>query len=523
MALEDRRLPTAPSPALSSEAVTLLFRPLVISGMMACIGAAWVAVAQLFSPYWRGAYLVLATALLTLETLLSEQLAERLVLPAHRVRVRVAELALAALLLRPMMYLQLGWSALRMDATTWLRDPIEFLNNLEYLAGLLVLLGLWSVALDISRALKELADPYTRSEGREMELSHLSSRFIGGALFLLAAAGVMQVQLSPRGILLRPVERGTLTWLPLVYLGLGLLLFGQARYALFRAKWQREAIPVAPELGQRWVKWGSVFVASVCLLAMLLPAGTTELGFLLFVWLSFLATAVGGLLLFALQFLLYILLLPVLSLFKSEQAPIRPQPQLPPIPELPTQVTTAFPSWWEYLRLTVFWVAASAVLLWLIRELVRHWQAIGVWPTLRQGILGWLASLWRTLLERWFGVRQKVRTLRPGKERGGKEPAPAPATRWARWQVHTMRERVRRLYLLMLERARQAGAARAPHETPCEYAERLAPRVSGEENALRGLTQAFVEARYSQRDFELQDMRLLQRLFNRLRRRLRQL
>ncbi len=523
MALEDRRLPTAPSPALSSEAVTLLFRPLVISGMMACIAAAWVAVAQLFSPYWQGSYLVLANALLMLETLLSEQLAQRLVLPAHRARVRVAEFALAALLLRPMMYLQLGWSALRMDAATWLRHPMEFFYDLEYLAGLLVLLGLWSVALDISRALKELADPYTRSEGRELELSHLNSRFVGGALFLLAAAGVLQVQLFPQGILLRPVERGTLAWLPLVYLGLGVLLFGQARYALLRARWQREAIPVAAELGQRWVKWGAVFVASVCLLALLLPAGTTDLGFLLFVWLSFLAAAVGGLLLFVLQLLLYVLLLPVLFLFRSGQAPMRPQPQLPPIPELPTQVTTPFPSWWEYLRLTVFWVAASAVVLWLIRQLVRHWQAIGIWPTLRQGILGWLASLWRTLLERWLGVRQKVRALRTRTERCGREPAPAIATWWAQWKARTMRERVRRLYLLMLERARQAGAARAPHETPCEYENRLAPRVSGEEGALRGLTQAFVEARYSQRDFELQDMRLLQRLFNRLRRRLRQL
>jgi hypothetical protein len=80
---------------------------------------------------------------------------------------------------------------------------------------------------------------------------------------------------------------------------------------------------------------------------------------------------------------------------------------------------------------------------------------------------------------------------------------------------------VRRLYLVMLERARQVGHPRSPSQSPYEYAVRLAPNVTGEEEALTGLTQAFVEARYGQRDFGSEEIHFLRRLLSRLRRRLR--
>ena len=91
---------------------------------------------------------------------------------------------------------------------------------------------------------------------------------------------------------------------------------------------------------------------------------------------------------------------------------------------------------------------------------------------------------------------------------------------WQRWRARTQRERVRRLYLVMLERAREVGPPRGSSQTPYEFAGRLAPHVTGEEEALTGLTEAFVEARYSQRDFQTHEVSLLHRLLNRLRRRL---
>ena len=522
MALGTSDARVAPSAALSGDIVMLLYRPLVISAMVGCIASAWVAVAQFFSPYWQGAYLVLATMWLTLQTLVSEQLAQRVLRPGQRVPVRVAEVVLAALGLRPLMYLQRGLPALRADASTWMRRPTAFFGDIEYLVGLLVMAGLWLVGLDIAKALQNLADPYTRTDERQRELAHLGGRFVAGALFLLSAAAVVHLRLPPQAILPRPVQKDALTWLPLLYVGLGMLLFGQARYALLRARWQREDIPVAPTLGQRWANWGLLSITVVCVLAALLPAGTTEMGVLLFLWLSFLLAAVGGLLLFVLQLALYMLLFPLLFLFRGGDAPLARQPQPPALPALPPLATDASPAWWVYLRLTVFWLAVAAVVLWLVRRLVSHWKELGAWSRLRQGLLSWLASLWRTLRNWWYGIRERTAARRGADVASGPGTPLAEAGAWVPWKASTERERVRRLYLLLLQRAQRVGAGRAPYQSPYEYERDLAARVSGEEEALDGLTEAFVGARYSQRDFQPEETRLLRQWYDRLRRRLRQ-
>ena len=73
---------------------------------------------------------------------------------------------------------------------------------------------------------------------------------------------------------------------------------------------------------------------------------------------------------------------------------------------------------------------------------------------------------------------------------------------------------------MMLERAHQARYPRPPHLTPYEYAVRLAPHLTGEQEPLDGLTQAFVEARYSHRNFQSEEVSPLRRLLKRLRTRL---
>ena len=98
------------------------------------------------------------------------------------------------------------------------------------------------------------------------------------------------------------------------------------------------------------------------------------------------------------------------------------------------------------------------------------------------------------------------------------------ATRLRRlWRATTTRERVRQLYLQMLRHAANAGRPRSPDQTPYEYAARLRPHVTDEQEALEGLTQAFVEARYSKRDFQQQELSPLRRLLARLRLALRRL
>ncbi|MGE5140273.1 MAG: DUF4129 domain-containing protein, partial [Rudaea sp.] len=93
---------------------------------------------------------------------------------------------------------------------------------------------------------------------------------------------------------------------------------------------------------------------------------------------------------------------------------------------------------------------------------------------------------------------------------------PAAGSWWQRWRARTARERVQRLYFSLLERAARSGFPRSPNQTPYEYAARLEPQIPVEGESLEALTGAFVQARYSRRDFTAAEVGVLHRLWRRL-------
>jgi hypothetical protein len=73
----------------------------------------------------------------------------------------------------------------------------------------------------------------------------------------------------------------------------------------------------------------------------------------------------------------------------------------------------------------------------------------------------------------------------------------------------------------MVRRGGEAGVGRQPSHTPYEYAIILRegrPEVIDE---VTGLTEEFVEARYSRREIALEEARLVQRYWDRIKRALR--
>jgi hypothetical protein len=128
-----------------------------------------------------------------------------------------------------------------------------------------------------------------------------------------------------------------------------------------------------------------------------------------------------------------------------------------------------------------------------------------------------LLNGWRTFWVWLMGWRQRieVRFRREAAEPVSEAREAVPSW-WQRWRARTARERVRRLYLALVSRAAQVGHPRAIHQTPFEYAARLEPHVAEEGEALKRLTDAFVEARYGRRAFELEEVNLLGRIWQRL-------
>ena len=160
----------------------------------------------------------------------------------------------------------------------------------------------------------------------------------------------------------------------------------------------------------------------------------------------------------------------------------------------------------------MFWVVAILLLFLILRIYWRERKAAGGWEPWRG-----LAKLWQALWAWLLGWKNRV-TLRFG--RASRPPAgetlEAGPSWWQRWRARTARDRVRRLYLALLQRAAQAGHPRRPDQTPFEYEAALKPRVAGEENALDTLTSAFVQARYSRREFQSEEVSLLRRIWQRL-------
>ncbi len=492
----------------------LLFRPLLISGMTTCIAAGWVMLLEALLGDWRGGYIVALVALVTLETLIAErQMRIHGWFYSDRLRVRLTEIGVMLVVLKPASYLHRGWGVLSSDIQMLPYQPMSFFDG-NFIMGVIVIVVLWLLALDIAGLLAELESPGARPQDREIARNELKNRFVLGAIILLLPIGVQGLGRAWSILGIHIVQVNGLTLLPLLYFGLGLALFGQARLALLQTSWAAEGIPVAQGLARRWATWGLILIGSVIVVALLMPAGNTLIGLYAFTWLLWLMATIGQTLAFVLIFLLTLLLSPCMLLFRLQQpeALRQQQPLIQPPPSLPSEGRPLLP-----IQVAAFWVVVAIVIYFILRAYWQDRQMSGIWKTLAEVLREW----WHGLLVWLRGWRGRVQ-IRWG-QRAEKKPVQVQAAPswWQRWQARTPQERVRRFYLALLDRAAQAGLARHPDQTPYEYAARLKSHLAEEEDALSTLTQAFVEARYSRRAFEPKEVSLLQRVWQRLRDKLR--
>jgi hypothetical protein len=492
----------------------LLFRPLLISGMTTCIAASWIMLLETALGNWRGDYIVGLAALMTLETLIAErQMRMRGQFHSDRLLVRLTELGVMLVVLKLASYLHRGWAALANDIQMLPYQPLSFFD-MHFIIGAILIIALWLLALNIAALLAELESPGAGPQDREAARNELKNCFGIGAVILLLPIGLQGLDRTWPALSIHIALVNSLTVLPLLYFGLGLALFGQARLALLQTSWAADGIPVAPGLARRWATWGMILIGAVIVLALLMPAGSTMVGVYAFTWLLWLIATIGQWIAFVFVFLLGLLLSPCMLLFRLQQPEnLRPlQPLIQPPPSPPVEGRTLLP-----IQIVAFWVAVAIAIYLILRAYWHNRQTSGLWKTLAEVLREW----WRGLVAWLRGWRGRVHM--PKRRRAAKKPVQVTTTPswWQRWQARTPQERVRRFYLALLDRAAQAGLARHPDQTPYEYASRLKPHLSEEEDALSTLTQAFVEARYSRRTFEPKEVSLIQRLWQRLREKLR--
>jgi len=512
------------------------FRPLLIALVAASVVGGPLALLHLFGAPWRLGYVLPFAFVVALEGVYSTLQLGR---PSWRVRrgmaFRLGEIVVLLALFRLAVWtFGTGWP----DWTTvqlWLRQPSAFLDAQFSFLGFWILV-VWALAIGITSDFLDLAlqpDEIAARErhawgesrsqlrvGRPMARSDILARFVArwtaGGLLLVFFASLSRMDMAilttnvlhvgVRSLSLPPELLASL----LCYFLAGLLLISQARLAVLRGRWYNQDLEVQPLVLRRWHVNSLLVVLAIGVVAAFLPMGTTS-------WLAagveFLLTLImrlGYLLMFLLTLLLALLLWPLRHLVRTEA--VAPPPVTGPL-QLPTQaeLVSRLPDW---LGGAVLWLIVGLVAVYLgLSYLSAHGLLTG-------RPLAWLLRLrywWRS---RWarIGAAFAATTAAIGRRLRLARPRLRvnPGLPRVRVSALTPRERVRYFYLRMVGYAAAHGLARAPQQTPAEFAQALETAWPDAEADVEVLTAAFEIARYDRRPIPPAEAQGVQAVWRRL-------
>jgi hypothetical protein len=302
----------------------------------------------------------------------------------------------------------------------------------------------------------------------------------------------------------------------MLYFALGVALLSQARFSVTHAGWEVQGIPVQQGIARRWLVWALVFLLGVTAVALVLP---TDYALGPALALLYLIGLIGQVMMLVLSLIPYLLALLLSRLMPNVQAP--PQPPLEIESLLPAEpsVQTAAPPWLDVLASALFWVVILAIVGYaLVRVLKDRFGLFaggdGAEMTWWGRLLAWLRELWRHWQAWQRGVQ--VRLARQRGEPQEARPLPGRLARFFSLRRLSPRELVRYFYLSAARRAAQAGGARGPGQTPYEYQASLDRRFPDLEPDLAGLTDAFVQARYSPDQIERAEAEAVKPIWQRI-------
>lgn len=518
----DNTTPTKGGPlaarTASQFALEEIIRPLAIAGMMTCIAYAVAYFIMNILGVWPGTFFIILVFIISLESIYSQRLLNRRdVSQRDAIRFRFVEWVVILLVIRFGVYLQYGGQQLLRDMATWGADINAFFSA-DFMMNSLLVLIFWALALYLSKTVQELestpfekppvvTDPdfYLRTtiphHGR-VDRRSLIGRiatviFIGGAVMLILA-GLAQMDIRNLLVTASPTT-GVILNIMLYYL-IGLLLLSQARYTTLKANWEVDGISVGQALGRRWLLFLVLFLLLVGIISAILPVnysvGVVAVISTIVRWIAYAVLQLIYIIIVAVTYLLTF----IGSLFSGKPIAAAVVPTPIPTPAPPPTVAPGLPpaTWWEVARSLLFWGVLLAVSGYAIfRFLNDRWGLFGHLKDLR--LFRWLrslfaglgnrtAKLWHTLkstLQRQIAVRQNAvrRRFR---------------MRAASWRQMSARERVRFLYLALLQSAAEQGLDRPDSATPLEYASDLASHIPEESTGTQQLTVSFDEARYSE-------------------------
>lgn len=492
----------------TSQGRSVLFGNALISLMMVCLAVGFIQLGNRFNSAWQGGYLIWMTLLISLEATQTARSVRDLDF-RERVIFRISEWIAFAVVIKLLIYMVHDPSQLLRDLPTWQEDFGNFFTP-EYLLALSLAGMVWYSSGAFVNELDELYDRENDAEWDELgklqnSLREIRKRIISRALVLGGVVIILAVlsRLDSSQILRSTGEPPPGYKAPvanvLVYFILALVLLSLTQFALLRTRWLWQRMPISAKLPTHWLKFGLIFFGILAVVVYFLP---TEYS------LGFFDTLRIGLDVF-IQFITLLTLLITLPLglcyrlfaitsneTESSAQPVVPQEPIEPSPQQPITIP-----WLEFLQSLFFWAVFLAIVYFAVTYYLRQnttlWRSITNLPLVR-----WLRQGWGSFWQWIRGVNQQVGSLVSSglKRIRSRRAASTAAARRRNYRTHplTPREKIIAFYISLVQLGSERGLDRSPYQTPYQYEDQLVdvlPEVSQE---LKGLTDTFVEARYSQ-------------------------
>ena len=498
------------------------FRPLLVTIMILSFNISLVNLVRLVNPAWRGTYLLVGILLVTMEAVYSYRVMQswRLV-RGSPFQYRLAEWMVLIVMLKLLSWFgkpaPLMWAELE---AIWY-DPLNIINVEFYILVCLAILA-WSAATNTMVDFERLYDPYSF---HARPLDSLITRFFWGGTILVVIAGLSQwlVRAELRSLIdfQRPSLGGILVNV-LVYFMAGLVLLSQANLTRLMAGWQYQKIPMTHGLVKQWAKYGLILLGGITAAVFLLPT-SYSLGFLASAGLV--VQHILQILLFIIQLIIFLIVLPFLWLASFFEPPAEPQRLLPPqMPVLPpAAAATSAPSWLEAVKSLIFWLLVLASMVYFVRIYFSDHPEL--WRTLKNlKPIGLLANVLRQLWQQLWGLARGGLEMLPKTinlfRQEGSTPAKSGRGSWFGLRRMSPRAQIVRYYLNILQRAEKRGLARKAHQTPHEYEPDLSQATPEVQPEIRALTRAFVQARYSREAISKEQEAAVKRYWRQIRREL---
>ena len=511
-----------------NEIVATVAASLLIAGMMACVGVSLRELGTRLSPAWDGSFLPWMCLIVALESIFSEGRVRHMSFVSYgRIAYRVSEFILLTILLKIFLTFLRGENLLE-ALSLWQDDfPFSFFAG-EFGGVWMVMAVVWAIAGVFAGQIYELVqDTELLRPGSEPQFftsRRETRRRLAGQILFLGAVMVVLTAMSRADLQalwgdLLPVEAGAVN--VLIYFLLAFILLSQGQFAVLRASWIWQRIPVTRPMAMGWLRYSLIFLGVLALLVLILPTGYS-------VSLLTLAKILFSFLFSVLYFIVFLLMLPILWLLNllarqmSQEEPFEnPFDNLfepPPATEDVTPIATLPIS--EVIQSLLFWILFFLVCGYALVQYLRQNQEL-LERLRRIPGLRWLVDGLNAFLEWLRGATKTVTQMAAaGWERV--RPQPRRGTGTTPWHLIRPnrllpRERVMFYYLALVRRSGENGLPRGASQTPSEYAAALRRTFPDGEAEISEMTETFLEARYTEHNVEEKSAATVKQAWEKLR------